>query len=386
MHIAIFSESFAPVVNGVSVSIELLASRLERRGHQVSCFAPSYPGHTDRTSNVFRFRSVLPARMRDYPVAVPPAGGLYRQFKDMGVDIVHTHTPFVVGLYGLKWARRLGIPLVSTNHTLYTEYSHYVYWMPGAVTRAATVAWMRSYYNRCHQVIVPSRMTGELLESYGVRTPWTAVPTGIEFFPQATHALNFRQSYEIPPGDRLLLYVGRVAPEKNLAMLVEAFARVASGEPSLRLVLVGAGPYEGALEGLARRLHVDSRVTLTGRIARDDLPSVFKEAELFVFPSTTETQGLAIGEAALHGVPAVVVNEGGAPEFVEDGKSGLLVPDSAGEFARAVQAVLEDDALREEMSQNARAVAEGLSVDSMVDRILQVYEQAREKAYQNVRG
>ena len=120
MRIAVFSESFRPVVNGVSVSIATLGDELERLGHEICTYAPRYPGYADDRPNVFRFPSIRPRSMPDYPVAYRPGPGQFRAFREKGFDLVHTHTPFVMGLTGLRWAGRLGIPLVSTNHTLYT--------------------------------------------------------------------------------------------------------------------------------------------------------------------------------------------------------------------------------------------------------------------------
>jgi 1,2-diacylglycerol 3-alpha-glucosyltransferase len=375
LRIAVFSESFEPVINGVSVSISLLAGRLEELGHEVFCFAPRYPGHTDSSPRVFRFPSVRAPGVPDYPLALPWSGGLFRVFRELAPDVVHTHTPFALGVRGQRWAARLGIPLVSTNHTLYTEYVHYIRPVPPALMRALAVWWMRRYYNRCSHVIVPSAATGRRLESYGVRTPWTAIPTGISF-PEPPAGLDGRAVAGASPDDRLLLYLGRIAREKNLDLLLEAFRILLQKEPSARLVVVGGGPYLQRCRERAAALGVDGRVTFTGPLPRDVLPAVFSAAELFLFPSTTETQGLVVGEAALHGLPCVAVDAGGTPEFVRHGETGLLVRPDPEEFASAALQLLSDGDRREAFSRAARDLASALTVDGMARRVLEVYRSA----------
>ncbi len=372
MRIAIFSESFEPVINGVSVSISLLAGRLEALGHEVFCFAPHFPGHTDASGRVFRFPSVRAPGVPDYPLALPWSGGLFRVFRELKPDVVHTHTPFILGMRGQSWARRLGVPLVSTNHTLYTEYVHYIRPVPPALMRALAVWWMRRYYSRCDHVIVPSAATGRRLESYGVRTPWTAIPTGISF-PESPADVDGREVAGASADERILLYLGRIAREKNLDLLLDAFRIVSCRDGSARLVVVGGGPYLERCRERARELGVDGRVTFTGPLPREVLPAVFRAAELFVFPSATETQGLVVGEAALHGLPCVAVDAGGTPEFVRHGKTGLLVRPDAEEFAEAVLELLRDGQRREGFSRAAREFASSLTVDGMARKVLDVY-------------
>ncbi len=372
MRIAIFSESFEPVINGVSVSISLLAGRLEALGHEVFCFAPHFPGHTDASGRVFRFPSVRAPGVPDYPLALPWSGGLFRVFRELKPDVVHTHTPFILGMRGQSWARRLGVPLVSTNHTLYTEYVHYIRPVPPALMRALAVWWMRRYYSRCDHVIVPSAATGRRLESYGVRTPWTAIPTGISF-PASPADVDGREVAGASADERILLYLGRIAREKNLDLLLDAFRIVSRTDGSARLVVVGGGPYLERCQERARELGMDGRVTFTGPLPREVLPAVFRAAELFVFPSATETQGLVVGEAALHGLPCVAVDAGGTPEFVRHGETGLLVRPDAEEFAEAVLELLRDGQRREGFSRAAREFASSLTVDGMARKVLDVY-------------
>ena len=133
MRIALFSESYEPIVNGVSVCVTTLRDELSKRGHEVFVFAPAYKGFVDGRDDVFRFPSRHTVLMPDYPFPIPYAPELFRKFKSLRPDIVHTQTPFLLGIIGRKWARQCGVPVVSTNHTLYTEYAHYMPIIPRAL-------------------------------------------------------------------------------------------------------------------------------------------------------------------------------------------------------------------------------------------------------------
>lgn len=376
MRVGLFSESLLPIVNGVSVSIDILGARLSALGHEVSYFAPRVAGYADDRPGVYRFPSFNPPTMRDYPLAYPARGELFRTFQSLKLDIVHTHTPFMVGFTGLKWARELGIPAVSTNHTLYTEYAHYLPMLPPAMVRGILIWWLRRYYNRARFVIVPSAAAGRRLESYGVKTRWKAIPTALEFPVGGGQAADIRESYGLPEDSRPLVYVGRIAREKNLDMLLEAFQRVAQADARVRLILVGGGPALESCRSVAERLHIQDKVVFAGPVSHGDLPGVLKQAQVFVFPSLTETQGLAVGEAALCGVPCVAVNSGGTPEFVRDGETGYLVDDNPEEFAARVLELLADDTRRAEMARKAREFAAGFTGENMVKKVLDVYETA----------
>ena len=376
MRIAIFSESFAPVVNGVSVSVDCLGTALEALGHELAFFAPRFPGYTDARPRVFRFPSVITPYQRNYPLALPAGPGLFRAFRDFHPDVVHTQTPFMTGVAGMLWARRTRTPIVSTNHTLYAEYVHYIRGMPRPLMRGITKAWMRFYYNRCDAVVVPSRATGGVLERYGVRTPWRAVPTGIEMPGGPDSSQDARERLGVPSGAPLMVFVGRLAKEKNLDLLLEAFGRVLTARPDARLAVIGDGPYRTHCEAQAVQLGIREAVVFTGALPRSELPALLCSADLFLFPSLTETQGLAIGEAASCGLPSVVVNAGGAPEFVRDGETGYLVSNDAREFAARALELLNDSGMRSSFSRQAKEFAATLTMETMARKMLEVYRMA----------
>jgi glycosyltransferase involved in cell wall biosynthesis len=376
MRIGIFSESYKPLINGVSTSVETLIAELERAGHTVFVFTSNYPRFTDERPGVFRFPSVNSLVEPDYVLPIPISRHIHNTIPSLKLDLVHSQSPFLLGKMARRIARRFGIPHVSTNHTLYTEYTHYFPLAPPPLIRAFLVRWMHEYYNTCDHVIAPSCLTRDrLVNQYGVRVPIEVVPTGI---PEPPYILTSREETKerlgLPANGRVLLYVGRLAPEKNLFMLLDSFVRIAAVVPDAYLVVAGSGKSADVLKKRAQRLGISERTVFTGFIQRTKLDPLYRAAEVFVFPSKTETQGLAVGEALAAGTPCVVVNAGGAPESVHDGVDGFLVEDSADQMAERAILLLQNDDLRHRLSDAARANATLIRPQMIAQRILGIYQ------------
>jgi 1,2-diacylglycerol 3-alpha-glucosyltransferase len=376
MRIGIFSESYKPLINGVSTSVETLIAELERAGHTVYVFTSSYPRFTDERAGVFRFPSINSLVEPDYVVPIPISPRIHAAVASLKLDIVHSQSPFFLGMMARGIARRYAIPHVSTNHTLYTQYAHYFPLAPPALTRAGLIRWMRRFYNSCDQVIVPSRLTqSTLVDLCGVHAPIEVIPSGI---PEPPYILASREEtmerLGVPARARVLLYVGRLAPEKNLTVLLDAFVTVAATVPDSYLVVAGSGKSAAWLRRHVRKLGIEGRTVFTGFLTRTRLDPLYNAADAFLFPSKTETQGLAVGEALAAGTPCVVVNGGGAPESVRDGEDGFLVTDNPADMAaRAIQLLTEPD-LRRRMSDAARVNAARQRPAAIASRIMAVYE------------
>ena len=378
MRVGIFSESYPPIINGVSTSVRTLMVELERAGHLVYVFT-SRPagdrGYVEDRPGVYRYPSVQSAVEPQYRIPIPFSQYIKDTIPSLGLDIVHSQSPFFLGMIAHHAARQLHVPLVSTNHTLYTEYAHYARQLPPRLTRAILVQWMQGYYNGCDRVLVPSQLTRQHLLAHGVRAPITVMPTGIPVPPpHLPPADAVRRQWNIPARSRVLLYVGRLAPEKNLEMLLRAFVEIAGACPDARLILAGSGMQAAATQQAARRLGIWEKTVFTGFLERAHLDPLYAATDVFLFPSKTETQGLAVGEAMACGTPCVVVNEGGAPESVRDGVDGFLVEDDPAAMARQAMCLLEDPALRQRMSAAARAHAAEVTPAKVAARVIALYE------------
>ncbi len=375
MRVGIFTESYEPIVNGVSVCVGTLRDELSRRGHDVFVFAPAYKGHVDQREGVIRMPAVRTPLMRDYPFPIPIAPRARHIFESLKLDVVHTQTPFWLGILGAKWARRCGVPLVSTNHTLYTEYAHYVPVRPRILTRTFLINLMRWYYSRCDAVVVPSSPVERILRSYGVKTRVQVIRTGVVgAIPLPLDQVReIRRRHSIADDDFLLLYVGRIAREKNLTMLLRAFKTVSATHPNARLLLVGGGPAAGETRRFAAQLGLDSKLEFVGMLPRDRIDPIYAASNAFVFPSTTETQGIAICEALSAGLPVVAVNAGGIPENVQPGVDGFLTNDDPDEFADRMDYLITHDREREQMGAQARINAANFSIERMVSDYEEFY-------------
>lgn len=375
LRIAIFSDSAFPVLNGVSVSIDMLIRQLRDAGHSVHLFTPGPRGYKDPDPNTYRFFAIETPWVRDYPLAMPPFYGMLRKFRRHEFDLVHTHTPFTVGFVGMRWAQSHGIPIVSTYHTLYDRYAHYIPYLPRRYVRFKMAKHTSFYYNNVDQVIVPSQAAARWLRRHSVYAPMSVVPTGAPKRAMFDRS-EVRRKLGVLPEQKMLLYVGRIAREKNLAVVFEMAREVFAMEPTARLWLVGDGPDRGRLSELARTLGIGDRVTFAGFVPRQEVDPYYVAADLFVFGSITETQGLVVQEAMAYGLPSVVVGGGGASEAVDDGVNGIVVRNEPAQFADRVLSVLGDDALHARLSGEAARSVRGQSPSQMLADVVSVYRQA----------
>jgi glycosyltransferase involved in cell wall biosynthesis len=383
----LFTESYDPVINGVSTSVKTLAAELLAAGHEPTIIAPAFPDYVDEAENGIPVRR-LPSWRTIFnpgnPFAYPPVGLPPAALRDLSVDVVHTQQPFGIGMHGRQCARRLGVPLVSTFHTLYTLYSHYFPVVPKTVAVAFVANQLRRYYQICDAIIVPSREAGRRLESIGVApSALYVVPTGVPEAPNVIPAAveRARQGLSLPEGAPILLFVGRLAKEKNMDLLVDAFAALCPAFPDDDkhpiLLLVGSGPYVSACRQRVERAGIDKWVRFAGFLGRNQLAPIYAAATLFAFPSSTETQGVVLSEAQSFGVPCVLVQGGGAPEFVRDGVDALITPPDVAAFSAALSSLLTDDVRRRAMSAAALASPLHPTPADMAHRVVEVYESAR---------
>lgn len=372
LKIALFSDSALPVLNGVSVSIDALMKALRQRGHSVFLFTSRYPGHRELDPNVTRFISIPFPWFRDYPLAVPPFYPWFQEFKRQNFDIVHTHTPFTVGFVGLRWAQSCEIPLVTTYHTHYDKYQHYVPFFPKPYLRYKIAKHTNFYYNSVDHVVTPSETSKKWLSRHSVHKPITVIPTGI---PEAEpmDRLQVRRQFGLAENRRVLLYTGRLATEKNLGRLLQSSALVLDREPECELWLVGDGPAHEEAKSQARELGIGDRVRFWGFVPRKEVARYYAAADVFVFCSMTETQGLVVTEAMAYGLPAVVVQGGGASGSVSNGLDGFVVSNDAAEIAGKILDLLAAPALYRHMSDHALKTARSCTVSAMADRVLDVY-------------
>jgi len=377
LSIALFSECYHPMRNGVVVSVSSFARQMATLGHHVTIFTARHPDQRGAEEGVYRFPSItFPTRAR-YPVAIPLATGQARRvLAQTPFDIVHSNAPMTMGQVALAYTRQRRLPLVFTYHTLIEEYTHYIP-LPRPLVRGAAVGISRAYANAAHHVITPSAHVAVRLRDYGVHRPISVIPTGLDIdFIDSLPETPLRARFDIPADVPLLVYAGRLAREKNIPRILQAFRLALARRPDAHLLLIGGGPFDRGILALANALGITPRMRMTGFVDRATVMQGLRAADLFVFASLTETQGLVIGEAMACHTPVVAVASPAAGEIIDSGQEGLLVEATDVALAEGIIALLADPTLRAAMAVHARRRAESLSAALCTARLLDIYHQA----------
>ena len=377
--IAMFTNTYLPFVGGVPISIDRLRRGLIERQHQVRVFAPTYslPLMTEPDSQVIRIPSVGFSQKKNFPLASLWSPLTRQQFSAQNIDVVHVHHPYWLGTKGMRLARRRKIPVVFTYHTRMERYVHYLP-VPGEQLKALLVHFLiRRFANRCQAVIAPTSSTEEYLRHLGVRALVETIPTGINLTAYQGHSaadIDGVRTLYASPGERLLISVSRLAKEKNLDFLLEGIQMVKQGtQVPFRLLLVGDGPERRHLQRCLNATGLAQQVVLAGSMAPAALVRVYLAADIFVFASTSETQGMVLLEAMAGGCPVVAVRASGVHDVIEQGYNGMKVPESTASWAAAVISLLENEDLRASMAGNSRTFAQKYSVANMAMSIERLY-------------
>ncbi len=341
MHILMISDVYFPRVNGVSTSIQTFVDCFQALGHKVTLIAPEYP---ERVATTFELISVpskaLPLDPEDRLMSYRFIKGLGPQLSEQDFDVIHIHTPFIAHYAGIRLAKILGLRVIITYHTFFEAYfEQYLPWLPKSLLRYVARRISRSQCNQVDTIISPSRQMKERLLDYGITSPIEVIPTGLPSicFEKVEDAKGFRGDWGIPEDSTVLLYVGRVAFEKNIGLLIDAFELLARGRPDIFLLIAGEGPAEGQLKRYAAQRQNHARIKFTGYLDRaHDLWRCYQSADCFVFGSQTETQGLVLLEALAAGLPVVSVASMGSKDVLVDGEGCRIVKNDPNDFARTL--------------------------------------------------
>lgn len=369
-----FTECYLPTVNGVVVSVNTFAEQLRRLGVEVTVVAPRYAGYSDITDGMLRLRSVTPPWRPDYPLMIPWWSRVASRLRGREPDVVHVHSPFLAGGLGRRVARKLRRPLVFTFHTVYEEYVHYVP-LPRPLARFLARRISRGFAQRCDAVVAPSDGIRDMLRRDGVTSRIEVIPTGLDLELAAPDRLTpTRERWGIPPQASLLAYVGRVAKEKSIDLMLAAFALVAAQVPQCMLLVVGSGAWDAQARAMAVELGIADSVRFAGTLPREDAIRCAADADALLFPSITDTQGLVVVEAMAAGTPCIAARSGAVTGLVRDGVNGVIVEHDAGAVAAAAVSLLRDADRLAHMGAAARETARAFSAAAMAGRLLALYE------------
>lgn len=376
MRVLIFTDTYLPEINGVSLTLSQWVDWLKTRGIPVKVIAPHYrtlkkPGDRAIVRNT-SFPFFLYPEVR---LACPHPKRLKGMIDAFNPTVCHIATPGSLGLYGRYYGKKNRIPLVASYHTHFDRYLNY--YRMGALLPVLE-KYMFWFHQPFARIYVPSHETMAHLRNMGL-TSLELFPRGVDFAQfhpsrNRQHARTvIKQRYRIAE-EKLLLYVGRLAPEKDLDVLFAALKRVPSRwQKKAHVIVVGDGPLRQQLEQTAAELHVP--VTFTGFQKGKSLTHLYQSADLFVFPSSTETYGNVVQEAMASRVAVLGVNQGGVSELIQHGQNGWLArPRDPQSLAEAITTLLDDDRLRVQLAGRGYALIQTKSWPAIFVRLLQSYE------------
>ena len=376
MRIAFFTDAYLPQRDGVVSTIVNFRKELERKGHEVFIFAAGSrkDKRENRDAHVF-YHTAIPFRpYPDYKIVLFPVRSVSKVGR-LKVDLVHTHSMAGMGLAAYATAKAFGLPLVGTFHTLVPEAAHYLSRHDAVKDVGKRLLWdyLRLYYNRCGIVTVPSRWIGGLIASKGICNV-VVVPPGIcaERFEKG-NGKAFREKFVLGKAP-VIMYVGRVAEEKNLETLIKAAIYVLEEIPRAKFVVVGKGPAEKKYVEMARKEGVGRAFVFTGFVSDEELPDAYHACDVLAFPSTFETLGIVALEAMACGKPVAAADHGPLREVVKEGSNGALFdPKNAEQCAGAIVQVYK---ARRRFAPACRRTALEYSVEKSVGKLTQVYRNA----------
>lgn len=382
MKIGIFTDSYHPLINGVITSIDHVVKELRSRGNTVYIFAPRIRGYEDSDPYIIRipsFRMMYSSSEVRFPIPIPHKS--LQQIYRIDLDIIHAHGSGAFSFLGHQVARMKGMPYVQTFHTLYTAYTHHI--LRGKVIRPRmVVSGFKTFGNISDGLITPSQKMKDALITYGVKRPIIVIPNFINyktFNGKKTKYLH--GEFDIPKESPILLTVGRLGKEKNFPFVIKVFAKLLKKDTAYfakhqfpYLVIVGSGMDEDMLRKLVTDLGIAAYVRFTGRVDVSLMPQVYKSATLFVFASTTETQGMCLLEAAASGLPLVVAKDEAFFNIINDKKDGYALPLKQKQFVEKISYLLKHPAIAEHFGAVAKeTVVKNFQADVLIDSLLSFY-------------
>lgn len=362
MKIAMLVDRYKPYISGVTNYISLNKAFLEKAGHKVYVFTFGDLDYKDDESNIIRSPGI-PLIDTGYYVSLRYSRRARHLLYEM--DIAHIHHPFLSGSLALRYCRPRGIPTIFTNHTRYDLYAQaYFPILPEAVGETVMRAFLPAFCRACNQIIAPSPGMADVLKSFGVDVPVAVIPNGVDLKPfQENVAPIDRRDFGIADDDLILIYVGRLGPEKNLGFLIQSFRGTAAAYEHVHLILVGDGPERESLQATVENMQLKGRVHFTGFMPYEKLPGYLAMSDAFVTASVTEVHPLSVIEAMAAGLPVLGIESPGVGDTVEDGVTGYISQEDLAMFTAKMIRMVTDHESRKVMSIKARDASQKYRIE-----------------------
>lgn len=389
MRIGIFTDTYPPFINGVSTSIVNLEKALRQNGHEVFIVTVNPDDMSYRYEEDERIIRIpgIPIGIYDYRLT-----GIYplkaiNKIKNWNLDVIHSHTEFGIGTFARILAKQFDIPLVHTYHTMYEDYIHYITKGHFDKSGKKIVEYLTMFYcdKTAKELIVPSKKTYNLFkEKYHVEKDIRIVPTGIEvekFFQEKfkkEEIDSLKKELGIKQSDFVVMYVGRLAKEKNIELLLEAHENLIKKDKNIKLIIVGSGPdFEQFISWTVDK-KLEKNIIFTNAIPWNEIPAYYQLPNVFATASVTETQGLTVIEAMSASKPVVCIKDDAFLDVVVDDLNGKVF-EKKNEYEDIILDLSKDAKKLEQMSRQARYTAEAHSLKYYALNILSVYENCLKK-------
>lgn len=375
MRIGMLVDMYKPNISGVTNYVALNKAWLEQHGHTVGVFTFGNPEYADDEPGIYRSPG-LPLNVNDtgFNLSFRYSAEARRQLETM--EVAHVHHAFLSGPLALRYCKPAGIPIVFTNHTRFDLYmEHYLPpLVPDALGESFLKAYLPTFCQQCNLVIAPSAGTAEVMRDIGVHTPVRVIPNGVDLTPFVAPPPLTRAAAGLPEAAVVLMYTGRLSPEKNLAFLLRAFFGVAAAQPEVVLAVVGDGSEMENLRDQAAHSGFSDRVYFLGRVDYQLIPAYLRLADVFVTASQTEVHPFSLIEALASGVPALGIASPGVSDTLVDGENGLVSGSDIAAFTAKLMRLVMEPETRQRLGAAARISAHQYDINRTAQAVLNEYQ------------
>lgn len=381
MNIAIFTNNYLPNPYGVSTSVEGFRKDLIKKGHQVYIFAPHWEGDYKDDKNIFRYPSINMKTKVPFSLVVPYSNNINKIIEELDIDLIHAQHPNLLGYVAKNWSLKKNVPLVFTWHTLYDKYAHYTPVVPDSIAGNWALKNAIGFAEECNHIIAPTQSIKDFILSQEIENKnISVVPSGVDekLFADADK-IKVREKYNIKDDQIVLTSISRLTEEKNVIFLAESVVKVLKDNEKVVFIYGGEGDLKNDLKDIFMMADVADRVFLPGKIEREDVKNYLSAGDIFVYASTSETQGTIVTENMYMGKPIVAVEASGVKDVVINKKTGILTDENEDVFAEAVNNLIRKKDLRKEMGNSAKKEAlKNYTTDACGDKLIKVYEKVIE--------
>ncbi len=354
MNILLVSDTYKPHINGLVTAMDMQFNSLCKQKHNVTLLVPELKKYNNK--NIITSPGLPFPFLPEYKMTSMFSFKNLYKIKKLNIDIIHSHTPFSLGIYAIMISKILKIPIIHTYHTYFEEYSHYIK-IPKKTGKYTVKVFSKWYSNNMDHVIVPSSFMRSVLSKYKIRTTISIIPNGydLNYFKKKVKTFKWHKKLKIPLNSKILLFVGRIAKEKNVYFLIDTFKKLCDNYNNLYLVFTGDGPEKNKLIKYISKLNLSLKVKFTGFVKHKDINQIYAIGDIFIFPSKTETQGLVLIEAMLNNMPVVAFYKCGTTSVLPNKKIlGISPIRSNNNFLKEIEFYLNNNYDKKKLQTNLK--------------------------------